>query len=287
MNKDLRFCTALVTPYTEKGIDYKNLAYLIDRQLEGGVSSILVNGTTAEPSLLTEEEKWDQIRFVIDYIGGKVPVMVGCGTVSTEKTIENCKKAEDMGADYLLIVTPYYNKTNQDGVAEHYIKIAEKANKPIIMYNVPARTGFDLLPQTVIRLSTYKMISGIKQASPDISRCIEMFPALSESFCLLCGDDCMVLPMMSVGASGLVSVVSNVCPKLVNKVLQNKEPLDFYTLKKMSDLCFCETNPIPVKYIMFKLGLLSEYYLRLPLYSLSAENKAKIDKFLPVIKEQL
>lgn len=287
MNEKLRFCTALVTPYTEKGIDYKNLAYLIDRQLEGGVSSILVNGTTAEPSLLSEEEKWSQIRFVIDYIGGKIPVLVGCGTVSTEKTIENCKKAEDMGADYLLIVTPYYNKTNQDGVAEHYIKIAEKANKPIILYNVPARTGFDLLPQTVVKLSTYKMIAGIKQASPDISHCIEMIPALSDRFCLLCGDDCMVLPMMSVGASGLVSVVSNVCPKLVDKVLQNKEPLDFYTLKKMSDLCFCETNPIPVKYIMFKLGLLSDYYLRLPLYSLSAENKAKIDKFLPVIKEQL
>jgi len=287
MEEALHSCTALVTPYTEKGIDYKNLGYLIDRQIEGGIKSILVNGTTAEPALLSDEEKWRQIRFVVDYIGGKVPILVGCGTTSTEKTIENCKKAEDNGADYLLIVTPYYNKSSQDGVAEHYIKIADRVSKPIILYNVPARTGFDLLPQTVIKLATHKMIIGIKQASPDISRCIDMFPALSDNFCLLCGDDCMLLPMLSVGASGIVSVVSNVSPKLVTKVLAKKDPLDFYTLKKLSDLCFCETNPIPVKYIMFKLGLLTDYYLRLPLYPLNAENKAKIDKFLPVIKEQL
>lgn len=287
MGKIFKTCTALITPYTKSGIDYKNLAYLIDRQIEGGVESLLVNGTTAEPALLSEAEIWKQIEFVIDYAAGRVPVVVGTGAVSTKKTLANCKKAEALGADYLLVVTPYYNKSSQEGVVRHYEMLAGAAKTPLILYNVPARTGFDLAPESVIKLSRHKNIVAVKQASPDISRCVDMFPALSDSFHLLCGDDCNLLPMMSVGARGLISVVSNVCPAFVSKVVRERDLLDFYTLKTVSDLCFLQTNPIPVKYIMFKLGLLSEYRLRLPLYPLRDDLRAKVDAGLPLIKELL
>lgn len=287
MNKPFNSCTALITPYDKNGIDYKNLAYLIDRQLDGGIQALLVNGTTGEPSLLGEDEKWEQIKFVVEYVKGKVPVLVGCGAVSTQKTLENCRKATEIGADYLLVVTPYYNKTSQRGAIEHYICLSENVTTPIIMYNVPTRTGFDLSPNAVIELSRQKNIVALKQSMPDLSRCIDMFPSLSDDFSLLCGDDCLLLPMLSVGASGLISVVSNVCPFFVQKVIEKRDLLDFYTLKTLSDLCFCQTNPIPVKYIMYKLGLINEYYLRLPLYGLSKDDRDKIDEKLPLISELL
>lgn len=287
MAKPFSLCTALITPYTRGGIDYKNLAYLIDRQIQGGADALLVNGTTAEPALLTDTEIWKQIKFVIDYADGRVPVLAGCGAVSTQKTLKNCIRAQELGTDYLLVVTPYYNKTSQEGAYAHYELIASKVDTPIILYNVPARTGFDLLPETVLKLSRLEHIAGLKQATADLAKTTDIFPALSETFRLYCGDDCNLLPMLSVGAWGLISVVSNVCPAFVSKVIREQKPLDFYTLKTVSDLCFLQTNPIPIKYIMHKLGLINEYYLRLPLCPLPDALRKKIDASLPLFAQLL
>lgn len=285
MNKKMSTCTALVTPYNSLGIDYQQLKFLVERQINCGIDALLVNGSTGEPLLLTEEERETQAKFVINTVRHKIPVIVSCGGVSTIDTLNRCQKAQQLGADYVLVVTPYYNKTSQTGAVAHYCYIADNLSIPLIIYNVPSRTGFNLTPESVYTLSQHNNIVGIKEASGNVSQAIDLFSSINDNFALYCGDDALTIPLLSLGASGVISVISNACPTLIKQVVSQPSPQLAFRIKQMSDLTFCETNPIPIKYIMYRLGLLKEYYFRLPLVTLPLNKRKQIDQMLQLFEE--
>ncbi len=276
-------CTALITPFNSDGsINYDQVADLLEMQIANNVDALLICGTTGEPATMTEEEKIQLIDFSIKKINKRVKVLVGAGSNSTAKAVENAKLYEKMGADALLIVTPYYNKCSQDGLYLHYKQINDAVNIPIILYNVPGRTGVNILPATAKKLSTLKNIIGIKEASGNISQINELSNLIRETdFILYSGDDSLTLPMLAIGAQGLISVASNIIPRqmhdlvmaYLNNDLQTAQNLHFKYLKVMNDL-FIDVNPIPVKKAA-KLIYGYNDYLRLPLSDLSSE-KTKI-----------
>ncbi len=268
--------TALVAPYTDAAMDFDAYKRLITLQQKGGWTHILVNGTTGEPSLLSEEEKTSLLSFAIKN-KGRLLVMAGCGTTDTQKTLQSCKRAEELGADCLLVVTPYYNKTNQKGAVKHFEYIADRVNLPMYLYNVPARTGFDLSVESVIELSKHEKIVGIKQANGNIADTARLLPYLNDDFCLLCGDDALTLPFSAMGAKGVVSVVSNAYPRLVAEAFYG-DIKAYSDLVELSGLIFKTTNPMPIKYLLYKNGVLSQYCLRLPLTEIEDGLKAAIDK---------
>lgn len=277
--------TALVAPYTSQGLDFDAYKKLISLQQKGGFTHILVNGTTGEPHLLSEEEKSSLLDFAIAN-KGRLLVMAGCGTTDTLKTLDSCKKAQDKGADCLLVVTPYYNKTNQKGAVKHFQYIADRVNLPLYLYNVPARTGFDLSVESVIELSAHPNIAGIKQANGNVADTARLIPYLSENFCLLCGDDALTLPFSSFGAKGVVSVVSNAYPLLVSEAFYG-DIKAYSDLVALSSLVFKTTNPMPIKYLLYKTGVLKEYCMRLPLVEIDGDLKEAIDKKADELKEYL
>ena len=254
---------AIVTPFHEDGsLNYEKFEELLEEQIAGGTDAIIVCGTTGEASTLTHEEHLDLIRFCAEKVNGRIPVIAGTGSNCTKTAIYLSQEAEKYGVDGLLIVTPYYNKATQKGLFEHYKQIADSVKLPIILYNVPSRTGCNILPQTVVKLCTeVSNIVGIKEASGNISQVVKLMSLAGGKIDLYSGNDDQVVPLMSLGGIGVISVVSNVAPKQMHDMCQRffngdvegsmKEQL---RAVELCDALFCEVNPIPVKTAMNLMG---------------------------------
>ena len=255
-------CTAIVTPFSKDGsIDFEEMKRLIDFQIDSKVSAIVFMGTTGESATLSHNEKIELAQFVIEYVGHRVPVILGSGTNNTQTTIELSREFESLGADGLLVVTPYYNKCTQEGAKQHYLALADSVDIPIVLYNVPSRTGFNLLPSTVKELAQHKNIVGIKEASGNISQIMELFASSSSEFDIYSGDDNLFYLFLTLGGRGVISVASNVVPDLVNRIYDNfvdGRPriacrMQFELLPFIGSL-FSEVNPIPIKAILNEAG---------------------------------
>ncbi|MFC2129906.1 4-hydroxy-tetrahydrodipicolinate synthase [Bacteroidota bacterium] len=283
--------TALVTPFKKNhSIDFEALKKLIKFQVKSKVDAILVAGTTGESATLTLNEKIELIAKSVEYVNGKVPVIVGTGSNSTADTINLTTIAKELGADAALIVAPYYNKPTQNGIFEHYRLISEKVEIPQIIYNVPGRTSINIISDTQIRLAeSCPNIIGTKEASGNLGQMMEIIRHAPANFNVLSGDDALTLPSISIGARGCVSVISNYAPaafgKMVNLALNNKfkeaEKLH-YKLLDLMNLNFIESNPIPVKYILSQMGFIREIY-RMPLTPLQPQSKNKINTALKAV----
>lgn len=276
--------TALVTPFTEDGVDFDTLKKLIDFQLSQDVDALIILGTTGESSTMTLEEKKQVVKFAIDNVHKQIPIIVGAGGNNTKDVIEFSKYAEEVGADGLLLVTPYYNKTTQNGLIMHYTTIAKNTSLPIILYNVPSRTGLNIEPKTCLELSKVPNIVAIKEASGNISQIAKIASLCGDNLHIYSGNDDQTLPILSLGGIGIVSVLSNIAPKFVHNMV-----FDYlsgnYTLAKDSqvkaisliDSLFSETNPIPVKSALSMMGY-DSMRVRLPLVTMSLE-KQKVLEF--------
>jgi 4-hydroxy-tetrahydrodipicolinate synthase len=282
--KRLQGCgTALVTPFdANKKIDEPALRKLIDFQIREGIDFLVPCGTTGESVTLSEEEHLRVVRIVLEQSRGRVPVIAGAGGYNTAHVIEMARKISALGVDGILSVTPYYNKPTQEGLFQHFKEIAESVAIPIILYNVPGRTSVNLLPDTVVRLSTIKNIAGLKAACGNISQIGELAVKVPEGFKILSGDDPNTLPIIAFGGVGVISVVSNQIPgsvvKLTHLCLEGKFKQALQVQKKLYDLMrldFIETNPIPVKAGLAMMGLIDENY-RLPLVPMAKENRQKL-----------
>ena len=276
--------TAIATPFTEDGINFEEFRKLIEFQIEQGVDSIIVCGTTGESSTMSEEEKKQTIKFAIDTVNKRIPVIAGTGTNNTKSAIEMSKYAESVGADGLLIVTPYYNKTTQAGLIAHYSAIASEVSIPIILYSVPSRTGVNITPETCLELSKIENIVAIKEASGNISQVAKIASLCKDNLNIYSGNDDQIVPLLSLGGIGVISVLSNIEPKFTHTMVENymngnvKEACEAQ-LKclPLVDALFCEVNPIPVKEALNILGY--NYGIpRLPLISLSENGKQKLEK---------
>lgn len=280
---------ALITPMDEHGeVDYDGLERLITFHLSEKTDALLVLGTTGESSTLSSEEEEEILRFTVEKVNGKVPVIAGAGTNATKKTIERVNRFAELGADQVLVITPYYNKTSDAGLLAHFTAIADQSPVPIILYNVPSRTGMTIPIQVLERLAKYPKIIGIKEASGDISYVMAVARLLNEAFVLYSGNDDMILPVLSVGGSGVISVWANVQPKQVHDLvsafnngnIEKAQAIQLEALPLIHAL-FSETNPIPVKAAMEILGLPAGP-LRLPLVSLAEEKKEQLARLLEV-----
>ncbi len=274
--------TAISTPFDKNGVNLKEFEKLINFQIENGVDAIIVCGTTGESSTMTEEEKNATILSAVKTSNSRVPIIAGTGGNNTLKVIENSKKAENLGVDGLLIVTPYYNKCTQKGLIEHYKMISQNTSLPIILYNVPSRTGVNILPETCLELSKIDNIVAIKEASGNLSQIAEIAHLCGDNLNIYSGNDDQILPILSLGGLGVISVLSNVKPKYTHEMIQNffagninkatSMQLDAIPLIKA---LFSEVNPIPVKsalnYLGFDFGI-----PRLPLTKMSSDK----EKFL-------
>ncbi|MFH1728094.1 MAG: 4-hydroxy-tetrahydrodipicolinate synthase [Pseudomonadota bacterium] len=279
--------TALVTPFNDDlSIDNESLKKLIEYQINGNISNILLSGTTGEGVTLETEELVDLIKTSKEVIKDRVPVIVGSGSNSTSKTISNSKIANEAGADALLVVGPYYNKPTQNGYYEHFKACASEVNIPIIIYNVPSRTGGNIDPATIIKLSEIDNIVGVKEASGNLNQMMEIKKYTNEDFIILSGEDSLTFPMLTLGGDGVISVVSNQIPEqfsnMVSKALTGNLEIAsqiHYKYLELMKINFVESNPIPVKYALYKMGLCKENY-RLPLVKLQKVNKEKVDNCL-------
>ncbi len=288
--------TAIVTPFKNGEVDYQAYGKLVEWQIESGVSAIIVAGTTGEGATLTEEERTKLTQITKEICNGKAKVIVGTGTNDTQKTLKFSKLAENDGADGVLIVTPYYNKPTQGGLYEHYRYLAERLSIPIIVYNVPSRTGVNISPETVVKLAKdFKNIIGLKEANADVNQADEVIRLLREEnlrFYVWSGNDDRTLHMISAGCDGVISVVSNALPKemveLVNYALSSDFPKAreiHYKLLPAMKLFFIETNPIPVKAFLHLLGNI-ENELRLPLVSATNSTIEKLKNLIENLKKE-
>jgi len=278
--------TALITPFTEDGVNLLEFERIVKDQIDNGVDALVVCGTTGEASTMTEEEKISVIKCALNASKGRVPIIVGTGLNSTKSVIEFNEKVEKLGVDGLLIVTPYYNKTTQEGLYEHYKMIAKNTCLPIILYNVPSRTGINILPETVLKLSKISNIVGIKEASGNISQVSEIASLVSDDFSIYSGNDDQILPILSLGGKGVISVVSHYNPKLIHDLCYKYFEGDFHSSKKIQlelisliKILFSEVNPIPVKYLLNELGY-SVGVPRLPLVEFSDKGKKELKSIL-------
>jgi len=269
---------AIVTPFTNEGVDFDKLGELIEWHISSGTDAIIICGTTGEASTMTDDEKKAAYRFTVEKVAKRIPVIAGTGSNNTKHSIELSKYAESVGCDGLLCVTPYYNKTTQKGLIEHYAAIADSVNIPIIIYNVPGRTGLNVLPDTLKKLSFHKNIAGVKEASGNISQVVEIGTFCNENFAMYSGNDDQVVPLLSVGGIGVISVVANIAPKEMHDMVMSyldgdvKHAMELQLkIKPLNDALFCEVNPIPVKTAMNLLGH-EVGELRLPLTSMSDKN---------------
>lgn len=278
---------ALITPMDEQGeVDYDGLERLITFHLSEKTDALLVLGTTGESSTLSSEEEEEILRFTVEKVNGKVPVIAGAGTNATKKTIDRVNRFAELGADQVLVITPYYNKTSDAGLLAHFTAIADRSPIPIILYNVPSRTGMTIPIQVLERLAKHPKIIGIKEASGDISYVMAVARLLNETFVLYSGNDDMILPVLSVGGSGVISVWANIKPKQVHDLvsafnngnIEKAQAIQLEALPLIHAL-FSETNPIPVKAAMEILGLPAGP-LRLPLVSLAEEKKEQLARLL-------
>ena len=280
--------TALITPFNERGVDFDSYERLINFQINNGADALIVCGTTGEPATMTAEENHKVMATALEIINKRVPAIVGTGSNATAIAIEHSKVAEDMGADGLLVVTPYYNKCTQGGLIAHYTAIAESVHTPIFMYNVPGRTGVNMKPETVLKLSSVKNICAIKEASGNIAQAQEIAKLTKGTgLKIYSGDDSLTLPLLSLGASGVISVTSNIVPRVMHDIVtlfqagevDKARELHLKYLDLMNTL-FVETNPIPVKYAAKRVGLIEDDILRLPLTKIEDADAIKVDAVL-------
>lgn len=271
---------ALVTPFNNAGVDFVQLENLLNWHIKSGTDAIIVCGTTGEPSTMTEDEKKSVIKFAVEKVAKRIPVIAGTGGNNTSEAIEMSRFAQSCGVDVLLVVTPYYNKTTQKGLITHYTAIADSVNIPIILYNVPGRTGLNMLPSTVAELKKHPNIQAIKEASGDISQIAEIARLCDENFVLYSGNDDQIVPVLSLGGMGVISVVANILPEMTHNMVisflegdvKASRDLQLDMLGLVNSL-FIETNPVPVKTALNLMGLKAGE-LRLPLVEMEDKNKA-------------
>ncbi len=281
--------TAIITPLNEKGIDYENFGKLIDWQIEQGIDAIVSVGTTGEGSTLSTEEHEDAIRFCVERVAGRVPVIAGTGSNDTAYAIELSRFACDVGADALLLVSPYYNKATQRGLVESFRAVADAVDKPCILYNVPSRTGCNILPATALALADHPNIVAIKEASGNISQIAELAALVGDKLDIYSGNDDQIVPVLSLGGKGVISVLSNLMPRETSEMchlymsgnVEASRRLQLDLLPLINAL-FCEVNPIPVKAAMAAMGY-CDNYVRLPLTQMEAEHEKKL---LALMREQ-
>ena len=263
--------SALITPMNENGVDYEALGRFIDFQIENGINALVAVGTTGENATLEPEEQKEVIRFTVERAAGRVPVIAGTGTNNTEHVLANTKAACEVGADAILVVTPYYNKATQNGLIAHFTTIADASSVPVILYNVPGRTGCNLQPKTVAKLAEHPNIVAIKEAAGNMAQMVELAALCGDKLDIYSGEDALTVPFISMGAAGTISVLSNVAPKLSVEMTDKALAGDFAgaaalqcKLLGLINALFSEVNPIPVKAAVSKMGF-CEDYLRLPL----------------------
>ena len=274
--------TAIVTPMTEKGVDYAALERLVQRQLEANIDALIVCATTGEAPTLADDEHIDVVAFVAKLAKGKTPIIAGTGSNFTEHAFDMSIKARDVGADGLLCVTPYYNKCTQEGLFASYSRIAEATELPMIVYNVPGRTGVNIQPATYARLAENPKIVGIKEANGDISSVVDTMSRCGDKIDMYSGNDDQIVPILSMGGIGCISVISNILPAETREICNRWFAGDTagaaalqMKYKPLIDALFSEVNPIPVKAALQAMGLCSEY-ARLPLTPMSADKRAHL-----------
>ncbi len=281
--------TAIVTPFNENGVNFEEFKKLIEFQIENKADALIVCGTTGESSTMTLEERKETIKFAVDVANKRIPIIAGTGGNCTASVIEMTKWAESIGVDGALIVTPYYNKTTQDGLIAHYSAIAKQTSLPIILYSVPSRTGVNITPATCQKLSEIENIVAIKEASGNLSQVAEISHLCGDNLYIYSGNDDQITPILSVGGIGVISVLSNVLPEYTHNIIENfskgniKESIDSQ-LKAIPlvNALFCEVNPIPVKAALNILGF-NVGIPRLPLLEMSAKNQEKLKEELKKI----
>ncbi len=274
--------TAMITPFTENGVNLEEFGKMIEYQIEGGTDALVVLGTTGEPATMTEAEKEEAITYAVKKAAGRIKIIVGTGSNNTARAVAASVRAEKLGADGVLAVTPYYNKCTQKGLLEYYRAICAAVKIPVIAYNVPSRTAVNILPETAEKLASLPNMAGIKEASGNMAQVCETMRRIRGKMDLYSGEDFLNLPMLAIGGAGLISVTSNIAPALVKKmytlVKQNKldeanAVQDF--LLPLEDACFLEVNPIPIKAAYNMLGF-DAGVPRAPLTELEEANKAKL-----------
>ncbi|MBR3601693.1 MAG: 4-hydroxy-tetrahydrodipicolinate synthase [Lachnospiraceae bacterium] len=278
---------AIVTPFKENGeVNYEEFAKQIELQIAGETDAIIVCGTTGEASTLSHEEHLDVIRYCVKVVNGRIPVVAGTGSNCTETAVYLSQEAEKAGADALLVVTPYYNKATQKGLYEHFKIVADSVKIPVILYNIPGRTGgVNILPETVVRLCTeVENIVGVKDATGNISQVAKMMALANGKVDLYSGNDDQIVPMLSLGGKGVISVLSNIAPKQTHDICAKYFEGDVEGSRKIQleaieliDALFCEVNPIPVKKALNLMGL-NAGILRRPLTEMEDVNAAKLEK---------
>ncbi|MBQ1243126.1 MAG: 4-hydroxy-tetrahydrodipicolinate synthase [Clostridia bacterium] len=272
--------SAIITPMNENGVDYENFKKLLNWQIEEGIDALVIAGTSGEGSTLTDEEHREVLKFAVEVVGGRVPVIAGTGSNDTAYAIELTKFACEIGCDAMLVVTPYYNKATQKGLIKMFNAIADASTKPIILYNVPSRTGVNIEPATYAELAKHPMIQAIKEANGQIDKITETMALCGDKLDLYSGNDDQIVPLMSVGGKGVISVLSNVLPKETSEMCHKffngdvkgaaEMQFKYFALTKA---LFSEVNPIPVKAAMAAMGF-CEDYVRLPLTVMEDDHKA-------------
>ena len=274
--------TAIVTPMTETAIDYEALGRFVEFQIENGINAIVVMGTTGENATIEHDEQTKVIKFVVDKVAKRVPVIAGTGTNNTEHVITNTRNACAVGADAVLVVTPYYNKATQNGLYQHFTAVADASTVPVILYNVPGRTGCNLQPKTVARLADHPNIVAIKEAAGNMAQAVELFALCGDKLDIYSGEDALTVPMMAMGGSGAISVLSNVVPKGAVEMSDAALRGDFETAAELQckflpliNALFSEVNPIPAKAAVSAMGFGADI-LRLPLTPMEDGTRAKL-----------
>ena len=274
--------SAIITPMTPTGIDYDALGRFVEFQIENGINAIVVMGTTGENATIEHDEQTKVIAFVVEKVAKRVPVIAGTGTNNTEHVLTNTRNACAAGADAVLVVTPYYNKATQNGLYQHFTAVADASTVPVILYNVPGRTGCNLQPKTVARLADHPNIVAIKEAAGNMAQAVELFALCGDKIDIYSGEDALTMPMMAMGGSGAISVLSNVVPKGAVEMSDAALRGDFETAAKLQckflpliNALFSEVNPIPAKAAVSAMGFGADI-LRLPLTPMEDATRAKL-----------
>ena len=269
---------AIVTPFNENGINFEELKRLIDFNIDNGTDAIVIAGTTGESSTMSDEEHKEAIRFTVEYVNKRIPVIAGTGSNDTAYAVELSKYAESVGVDGILVVTPYYNKATQSGLIKHFTYIADRVNVPMILYNVPSRTGVNILPETYVELSKHPRIVAAKEASGDLSQVAKIKALCGDNLDIYSGNDDQIVPILSLGGKGVISVLSNVMPKEAHQIcslyfegkIEESAKMQTEYLELINNL-FIEVNPIPVKTALGLMGY-NVGNLRMPLFAMEGKN---------------
>ena len=281
--------TALVTPFTDNGVDYESFGRLIEWQIRKGIDALVIAGTSGEGSTLSDAEHKEVIKYSVEKVAGRVPVIAGTGSNETDYAIQLSRYACEVGVDGLLVVTPYYNKATQKGLVKMYYAIADACDKPLIVYNVPSRTGVNIEPRTYVELAKHERIAAIKEANGNISKIVETAHLVGDKLDIYSGNDDQIVPILSVGGQGVISVLSNIMPYETSQICKKFWAGDVAGSAKMQldllpliNALFCEVNPIPAKAAVSAMGF-GRNLLRLPLTEMESEHEAVLRSLM---KEQ-